>query len=87
MDRVAIVINIIFICHGDIYRSSTAEIIFKDMTKQIFQVPQIQNGIANLVYPPAKAVRYCYNFNTNKSKGDYQNDKQAAFGNDRFIQR
>lgn len=75
MDRVAIVINIIFICHGDICRSSTAEIIFKDMAKQIFQVPQIQNGIVNPVYPPAKAVRYHYNFNTNQSKGDYQNDK------------
>ena len=57
-------INIIFICHGGIYRSSTAEIIFKDMAKQIFQVPQIQNGIANPVYFPAKAVRYHYNFNT-----------------------
>lgn len=87
MDRVAIVINIIFICHGDICHSSTAEIIFKDMAKQIFQVPQIQNGIANLVYSPAKAVRYHGNFNTKSTKGDYQNDKQAAFGNDRFIQR
>lgn len=60
----AIVINIIFICHGNIWRSTTAEIIFKDMTKQISQVPQIQNGIVNPVYPPAKAVRYHYNFNT-----------------------
>lgn len=80
MDRVAIVINIIFICHGDIHRSSTAEIIFKygkakRIAKQIFQVTQIQNSIANPVYFPAKTVRYYYNFNTNQSKGDYQNDK------------
>lgn len=54
MNRVAIVINIIFICHGDICRSSTAEIIFKDMANQISQVPQIQNGIANPVYPLQK---------------------------------
>mgnify|MGYP004508344835 FL=1 len=50
----AIVINIIFICHGNIWRSTTAEIIFKDMAKQIFQVPQIQNSIANPVYPLQK---------------------------------
>lgn len=50
----AIMINIIFICHGNIWRSPTAEIIFKDMAKQIFQVPQIQNSIANPVYPLQK---------------------------------
>lgn len=60
-------IQIMFICHGNICRSPMAEFIFKDMIRKIgrekeFAVAssatsdeEIWNGIGNPVYPPAKA--------------------------------
>ncbi len=57
--------RILFVCHGNICRSPTAEIVFKDMLKKRgleneFTVSssatsdcEIHNGIGDLVYPPA----------------------------------
>ncbi len=59
-------INILFICHGNICRSPMAEFVLKDMvTKQnishLFHIAscatsteEIWNGVGNPVYPPAK---------------------------------
>ena len=60
-------INIMFVCHGNICRSPMAEFIFKDMVAQqgladsfyiassATSTEEIWRGIGNPVYPPAKA--------------------------------
>ena len=59
-------INIMFVCWGNICRSPMAEFVLKDMTKKqnishLFHIEssatsteEIWNGVGNLVYPPAK---------------------------------
>lgn len=59
-------IRIMFVCHGNIYRSPMAEFIFSDMVKKgeiadrfvikssATSTEEIWNGIGNPVYPPAK---------------------------------
>ena len=60
-------IKILFVCHGNICRSSMAEFILKDMVKERGMAEQfyiasaatsteeIYGGVGNPVYPPAKA--------------------------------
>ena len=60
-------IRIMFVCHGNICRSPTAEFVMKDIVakancKQNFTIcssatstEEIWNGVGNPVYPPAKA--------------------------------
>ena len=60
-------IKILFICHGNIYRSPMAEIVMKDLVKKAgleekYEIAsaattseEIRNGIGNPVYPPARA--------------------------------
>ena len=59
--------NIMFVCHGNICRSPTAEFVMKDIIskskcKEKFAVSscatsteEIYNGVGNPIYPPAKA--------------------------------
>ena len=58
--------NIMFVCHGNIFRSPMAEFILKDMLEKesingvnvsssATSTEEIWNGIGNPVYPPAKA--------------------------------
>lgn len=70
-------IKVLFICHGNICRSPMAEFILKDMVKQkgleskfvicssATSTEEIQNGIGNPVYPPAKAVLENHGINPN----------------------
>ena len=60
-------INVLFICHGNICRSPMSEFIFKDIlnthhlshhfvvSSAATSTEEIWNGIGNPVYPPAKA--------------------------------
>lgn len=60
-------IKILFVCHGNICRSPTAEFVFRDLAEKSgkgadFEVAsaatsseEIWNGVGNPVYPPAKA--------------------------------
>ena len=60
------VINVLFLCHGNICRSPMAEFIFKDMVAKkgmaddfyiescATSTEEIWNGIGNPVYPPVK---------------------------------
>ena len=59
-------INVLFVCHGNICRSPMAEFIFKDMVAKrgladefyiescATSTEEIWNGVGNPVYPPAK---------------------------------
>ena len=59
--------RIMFVCHGNICRSPMAEFIFKDMVQKAglserilvassaTSTEEIQNGVGNPVYPPARA--------------------------------
>lgn len=59
--------KIMFICHGNICRSPTAEFVFKDLVKKAgledeffitsaaTSTDEIFNGVGNEVYPPARA--------------------------------
>ncbi len=74
--------KILFVCHGNICRSPTAEIVFKDMLKKRgleneFTVSssatsdcEIHNGVGDLVYPPAAAelARHGYDCAGKRSK-------------------
>ena len=70
-------INIIFVCHGNICRSPMAEFIFKDMIKKehlehefnIASAATSTEEIGNPVYPPVKALL--------ESKGLYCKSKRA----------
>ncbi len=81
-------INVLFVCHGNICRSPMAEFMFKDMVKkenleEYFHIEsrattseEIYMGIGNPIYPPAQRElkRHNINFDTREATKITNND-------------